>query len=143
MNVTHLLSIKGREVTTISPHRSVRDALDVLREHRIGALVVRGATPPFDGILSERDIVRALAIDGAAALDRSVDELMTREVNVCEESTSLAALMALMTEKRIRHVPVVRDGQLTGLVSIGDVVKARVDELERERRELLDYVAAR
>ncbi len=143
MNVTHLLSIKGREVTTISPHRSVRDALDVLREHGIGALVVRGATPPFDGILSERDIVRALAIDGAAALDRSVDELMTREVNVCEESTSLAALMALMTEKRIRHVPVVRDGQLTGLVSIGDVVKARVDELERERRELLDYVAAR
>ena len=143
MNVTHLLSIKGREVTTISPHRSVRDALDVLREHGIGALVVRGATPPFDGILSERDIVRALAIDGAAALDRSVDELMTREVNVCEESTSLAALMALMTEKRIRHVPVVRDGQLTGLVSIGDVVKARVDELERERRELLDYVSAR
>ena len=143
MNVTHLLSIKGREVTTISPHRSVRDALDVLREHGIGALVVRGATPPFDGILSERDIVRALAIDGAAALDRSVDELMTREVNVCEESTSLAALMALMTEKRIRDVPVVRDGQLTGLVSIGDVVKARVDELERERRELLDYVAAR
>ena len=143
MNVTHLLSIKGREVTTISPHRSVRDAVEVLREHGIGALVVRGATEPFDGILSERDIVRALATHGAAALDRTVDELMTREVNVCEESTSLASLMALMTEKRIRHVPVVRDGQLTGLVSIGDVVKARVDELERERRELLDYVAAR
>jgi CBS domain-containing protein len=143
MNVTHLLSIKGREVTTISPQRSVRDALDVLREHGIGALVVRGATAPFDGILSERDIVRALAADGAAALDHTVDELMTREVNVCEESTSLASLMTLMTEKRIRHVPVVRDGQLTGLVSIGDVVKARVDELERERRELLDYVSAR
>ena len=143
MNVAHLLSIKGREVTTISPHRSVRDALDALREHGIGALVVRGATPPFDGILSERDIVRALAIDGAAALDRTVDELMTREVSVCEESTSLAVLMMWMTQKRILHVPVVRDGQLTGLVSIGDVVKARVDELERERRELLDYVSAR
>jgi CBS domain-containing protein len=143
MNVSNLLATKGREVATISQERSVTDALAILKERGVGALVVTGSLPPLVGILSERDIVRALATQGVDALDADVAELMTSEVRVCDEDTSMASLMGLMTEHHIRHVPVVQDGKLAGLVSIGDVVKARLDELESDKQELLDYVSAR
>ncbi|MDE3083277.1 MAG: CBS domain-containing protein [Acidobacteriota bacterium] len=143
MHVSDLLAVKGREVATISQELTVADALGVLRDRGIGAIVVTASVAPLSGILSERDIVRALAVHGAAALDMTVSDLMSTTVTTCTEETSVDELMALMTERRIRHVPVVVDAVLVGLVSIGDVVKARVDELERDRRELIDYVNAR
>lgn len=143
MRVSNLLATKGHEVATISQERSVSDAVQMLKERRIGALIVTGADAPLVGILSERDVVRALAESGAAALDLKVTDLMSAEVTTCDESTSVTDLMGLMTAKRIRHVPVVHEGQLVGMVSIGDVVKARFDELEHEKQDLLDYVSAR
>jgi CBS domain-containing protein len=143
MRVSNLLATKGHEVATISQERSVSDAVQMLKEHKIGALIVTGADAPLVGILSERDVVRALAESGAAALDLKVTDLMSAEVTTCDESTSVTDLMGLMTAKRIRHVPVVHEGQLVGMVSIGDVVKARFDELEHEKQDLLDYVSAR
>ena len=143
MNVANLLATKGRDVATINQERSVHDAIAMLKERGIGALVVTGGTGPLAGMLSERDVVRAFAREGADALDLRVAALMTTAVITCHESTSLNELMATMTDKRIRHVPVVENGQLVGLVSIGDVVKARVGELEVERRDLLEYVNAR
>lgn len=143
MNVAHLLATKGREVATINQERSVRDAVAMLKERGIGALVVVGGTGPLTGILSERDVVRAFAREGADALDLRVASLMSSEVTTCDESTSVNQLMTLMTDKRIRHVPVVQGGLLVGLISIGDVVKARVNELELEKRDLLEYVTAR
>jgi CBS domain-containing protein len=143
MRVSNLLATKGHEVATISQERSVSDAVQMLKERRIGALIVTGADAPLAGILSERDVVRALAELGAAALDLKVADLMSSEVTTCDESTSVTDLMGLMTAMRIRHVPVVHEGQLVGMVSIGDVVKARFDELEHEKQDLLDYVSAR
>ena len=143
MNVAHLLATKGRDVATINQERSVHDAVAMLKERGIGALVVVGGTGPLTGILSERDIVRAFAREGADALDLRVAALMSTSVTTCEESTSVNELMTTMTEKRIRHVPVVQGGLLVGIVSIGDVVKARVTELENEKRDLLEYVSAR
>ncbi len=143
MNVAHLLATKGRDVATINQERSVRDAVAMLKERGIGALVVVGGTGPLTGILSERDVVRAFAREGADALDLRVAALMSTSVTTCDESTSVNELMTTMTEKRIRHVPVVQGGLLDGIVSIGDVVKARVTELENEKRDLLEYVSAR
>jgi CBS domain-containing protein len=141
--VKDLLAVKGRDVATISQERSVTDALALLKERRIGALIVTGPTPPLVGIFSERDVVRALASHGAEALDLTVAELMSTEITVCDETTSVTSLMGMMTEHRIRHIPVVTDGLLVGMVSIGDVVKARFDELEHDKKDLLDYVSAR
>ncbi len=143
MFVRDLLAVKGRDVATISQERSVGDALALLRERDIGAVVVTGPSGPLAGILSERDIVRALVGHGAATLELTVSRLMSTSVTTCTEETTLNDLMATMTERHIRHVPVLDEGRLAGLVSIGDVVKARVDELEHVRRELLDYVNAR
>jgi CBS domain-containing protein len=143
MRVSNLLAIKGHDVATISQERSIADAIAMLKERGIGALIVTGPTPPLVGILSERDVVRSFADRGADALSLLVSDLMTSEVTTCDESTSVTDLMGLMTERRIRHVPVVHEGTLAGMVSIGDVVKARFDELEREKRDLLDYVSAR
>jgi CBS domain-containing protein len=143
MRVSNLLEKKGHEVATISQERDVTDALAMLKERGVGALVVTGPMKPLVGILSERDIVRALATSGASALQTKVADIMTKQVRVCDEETTMAALMGLMTEHHIRHVPVVTDMTLVGLVSIGDVVKARLDELELDKKELLDYVSAR
>ena len=143
MRVSQLLATKGHDVATISQERSVTDALTLLKERGIGALVVTGAKAPLVGIISERDVVRALATSGESALQQKVAELMSTEVSVCNESTELNELMTTMTEKRIRHVPVVEDGHLTGLISIGDVVKARLEELEHDKKDLLDYVSGR
>lgn len=143
MQVRDILAHKGREVATISQERSVSDGLRMLRERGVGALVVTGPTPPLTGIFSERDAVRALALDGAHALDTEIANLMSTTVTTCGDATTIDSLMALMTDQRVRHVPVVNDGVLAGMISIGDVVKCRVDELEHEKRELLDYVSGR
>jgi len=143
IRVANILATKGHEVATISQERTVRDAIEMLRERGIGALVVTGSTPPLAGILSERDVVRALARHGADVLELTVADLMSVEVTTCDESASVNDLMGLMTSLRIRHLPVVHEGELSGLISIGDVVKARLDELEQERQSLLDYVSAR
>ena len=143
MQVSSLLEIKRQDVATISQERSVSDALQLLKERGIGALVVTGPTPPLVGIFSERDAVRALATSGADALNMTVAQLMSTDVQTCDVTTTVTELMGLMTERRIRHLPVVHDQQLVGMISIGDVVKARFDELEHEKKDLLDYVSAR
>jgi CBS domain-containing protein len=142
MRVSNLLATKGRDVATISQERTVSDALLVLKQRGIGALVVTGPTPPLVGIFSERDVVRALADRGDAALQMNVADLMSTDITTCQESTTVEELMGIMTERRVRHVPVIEDGLLVGMVSIGDVVKARFDELEHEKKDLLDYVSS-
>jgi CBS domain-containing protein len=143
VQVSSLLEIKHQDVATISQERTVNDALLLLKERGIGALVVTGPTPPLVGIFSERDAVRALATSGADALNMTVAQLMSTDVKTCDVTTTVTELMGLMTERRIRHLPVVHDNQLVGMISIGDVVKARFDELEHEKKDLLDYVSAR
>ena len=141
MRVTDLLRGKGPDVTTVSPDSTLHVAAGVLAEHRIGALVVSPDGRTIDGILSERDIVRLVALDGARALDQPVRNAMTQRVRTCRRTDSVEDLMRQMTEHRIRHVPVVDDdGSLSGIVSIGDVVKHRVEALEDERKLLTDYI---
>ncbi len=143
MNVSFLLQAKGGDVATISENRSVSDALHILQERRIGALIVTGLDAPLVGIFSERDAVRAIAGHGADALSMKVHDLMSSPVMRCTPETSVNELMGMMTAERIRHVPVVEHGALIGVVSIGDIVKARFEELEHDKKELLDYVNAR
>lgn len=140
MTVKAVLSRKGNNVTTIEPTASVAEAIKILREQRIGALVITGPDQRVVGILSERDVVRALAEHGAAALERSVAEMMTRKVVTCMESDTLPDLMERMTAGKFRHVPVVEQGKLAGIISIGDVVKWRVEEMERDTKALQDYI---
>ena len=140
MQISQLLRRKGHEVATVDAGESVRTALALLAEHGIGALVVSADSDAVDGIVSERDVVRALHASGPGVLDGPVSALMTAEVRTCVRTASVHDLARLMTEHRVRHVPVVEDGRLLGIVSIGDVVKARLDELEEERAHLVDYI---
>jgi CBS domain-containing protein len=143
--IEHILYGKGREVATIGPDASVAEAVALLREHNVGALVVVDTESQIAGILSERDIVRALAEDTAGEtgiLERQVSDLMTSEVATCGSRSSVNELMRIMTDRRIRHVPVVDDGALSGIVSIGDVVKSRIGELETEAGTLHDYLSS-
>ena len=140
MQISQLLRHKGREVATIDGAESVRAALGVLAEKGIGALVVSADGQRIDGILSERDIARGLHERGAGLLGDPVTSVMTADVHTCMPGVQLTDLARLMTDERVRHVPVVDDGVLVGIVSIGDVVKARLDELEEERRQLVDYI---
>jgi CBS domain-containing protein len=140
VQIGQLLRRKGHEVATIDGSRSVRDALALLAERRIGALVVSADGRRIDGILSERDIARGLHERGAGLLGDPVTSVMTAEVHTCMPGVQLTDLARLMTDERVRHVPVVDDDVLVGIVSIGDVVKARLDELEEERRQLVDYI---
>ena len=113
------------------------------RSNGIGALVVTGPEGSLVGMFSERDVVRALATNGEATLQQKVSELMSTGVSTCSETTELNDLMTMMTDRRIRHVPVTEDGHLVGMISIGDVVKARLEELEHDKKDLLDYVSGR
>ena len=140
MEIGQLLRHKGHDVATIDGSRSVRDALALLAERRIGALVVSADGRTIDGILSERDIARGLHDRGAGLLGDPITSVMTAEVHTCVPGVQLTDLARLMTDERVRHVPVVDDDALVGIVSIGDVVKARLDELEEERRQLVDYI---
>jgi CBS domain-containing protein len=141
MNVETILRDKGRSVTTISPGASVGEAAALLRRTGIGALVVSRDEASVDGILSERDIVHGLADRGAALLDITVEQIMTRRVFTCSPRDSVGDLMSMMTERRIRHIPVLRDGTLAGIISIGDVVKHRLDEMEYETSSLRSFIA--
>jgi CBS domain-containing protein len=141
--LVQLLRSKPSGVTTVSPNTTVRALLDVLAEHRIGAAVVVGEESRLEGIVSERDVVRKLRDHGAGLLDMGVDQIMTREVVTCGPTSSVEDLMSVMTERRIRHVPIVEQGALVGIVSIGDVVKSRIDELEGERNDLISYIGNR
>jgi CBS domain-containing protein len=140
MTVKAVLARKGTHVTTIEPAANVAAAIKVLGEQRIGALVITGPDQRVIGILSERDIVRALAEHGAQALDRPVSEMMTRKVVTCVERDTLRDLMEQMTAGKFRHVPVVEQGRLVGIISIGDVVKSRVEEMEHDAEALQDYI---
>jgi CBS domain-containing protein len=140
MRISDVLRGKGTRVVTVTPDTKVRRLLEVLAEHGIGAVVVSVDGTSVDGIVSERDVVRAFALRGAAVMSEPVTEIYTAEVRTVAPDTSLDDVMRLMTEHRLRHAPVVVDGQLGGLVSIGDVVKNRMDELETERSALSDYI---
>jgi CBS domain-containing protein len=141
MNVETILRGKGRAVVTIRPDESVITALAMLRERNIGALVVSADGETVDGIISERDIVHGLTDHGDALLSLDVAAAMSPRAATCEPSDSVADLMAEMTNRRIRHLPVVHNGRLVGIVSIGDLVKSRLDEIEYEARSLRSFIA--
>jgi len=141
MNVEQLLADKGHEVVSVQPHRTLGEVIRTLSERRIGAVVVMGADGKLVGILSERDIIRTLGESGAGALELPVSRAMTSKVVTCRSQTSVDELMEIMTSGRFRHVPVVENGRVTGLVSIGDVVKHRVAAIEAESRAMRDYIA--
>jgi CBS domain-containing protein len=140
MRIKDILTAKpSAEVVTISPDAPVRDLIALLAEHNIGAVIVSSDGSTVTGIVSERDVVRRLGT-GTGVLEASVHEIMTVDVQTCAGEDSLTDLMKTMTERRIRHLPVVADGRLTGIISIGDVVKHRIGELEFERDQLDHYV---
>ncbi len=141
MSVGRILAEKGHEVQTIQPHRTLAEAAHVLAERRIGAAVVTGADGTVLGILSERDIVRALADSGADALNEPVSRRMTSKVMTCDEAMGIEAVMEVMTSGKFRHLPVVRDGRLSGIISIGDVVKRHIEKIEAETKAMRDYIA--
>ncbi len=139
MTVRAILNLKGREVVTISPDHSLADAAEHLTSHKIGALVVL-ADEKVVGILSERDIVKALSRGGAEALKSRIADTMTQAVVTCQPHDSMGDVMNRMTAGRFRHLPVIENGKLAGIVSIGDVVKYRLAEIERESATLRDYI---
>lgn len=140
MRVKLILKDKGTAVETVRPDATIAEVVDQLKSKRIGVLVVSADGRSVDGIISERDVVTGLAEHGASLLDRRVDDLMTKEVRTCSAEDTVDGVMALMTDRRIRHVPVVQDGVLAGIVSIGDAVKNRLRELESEASHLRDYI---
>lgn len=141
MTVARILSAKGRDVATIQPHRTLSEAVSQLAERRIGAVVVTGADNRVLGILSERDIVRALAA-GPQILQDPVSRYMTAKVVTCTADTLVVDAMEEMTDGRFRHLPVVEDGRLCGIISIGDVVKYRLAEIQHESEQLRGYILA-
>jgi len=142
MQVRHILRDKGREVVTILSDATLSEAACVLASWRIGAVVVRERDGSLAGILSERDIVRAIAQASVNALPQSVARHMTRSIATCCEDDSVDDLMEMMTRGRFRHMPVVEEDRLTGIVSIGDVVKTRIAETVQEAQSLREYIAA-
>ncbi len=143
MRISQVLANKGVEVATISKAASVADAVYQLARYDVGALVVSDDGQHIDGIVSERDIVRRMGEVGGEIARETVGSIMSLGVHVCTPEDDTEELMTTMTERRVRHVPVVVEGLLVGIVSIGDVVKARMMELERDRKELEDYITAR
>ena len=141
MTVAAILSQKGRQVVTMGPKQALREVCDTLATHKIGAVVLIDAHGRIAGILSERDIVRALAADGAGALDRTADAYMSAKVVTCTEAETIDQVLGRMTTGRFRHMPVVRDERLLGLVSIGDVVARRIELAEREAADMRAYIA--
>ncbi len=140
MNVKTILAAKGGDIYSIDPTANLAAAATLLSTHRIGAAVIRGAGGRLAGILSERDIVRAVSEHGAAALALPVGQVMTRNVTTCGEDDSIADIMERMTDGKFRHVPVLKNNKLVGVISIGDVVKQRVEEVERDADAMRDYI---
>src|ERR1039457_352247 len=140
MIVKNILAAKQGDVVTIEPTANLVAAVKLLTERHIGAVVILGADHRIVGILSERDIVRALAEHGSTVLQGPVGQVMTRDVKTCSEDDTIGELMDRMTTGRFRHMPVVQQGKLIGIVSIGDVVKSRVEEIDHEAKALHDYI---
>ena len=140
MTVSTILAEKGREVVSVEPSASLADTVRLLAGKRIGAALVLGADRRISGIITERDVVRVLAERGAGALDEPVSGTMTRKVETCNENETVARLMARMTAGKFRHMPVVERGRVVGIVSIGDIVKHRVHDMERESEAMRDYI---
>lgn len=140
MTVSLILSRKGNDIVTIGPEASVGDAVKLLAEHRIGAIVVVDETRSVEGIVSERDVVRLLGERGVDVLGEKLGNVMTRAVVTCTTDETIPVIMERMTRGRFRHVPVVAGDKLLGIISIGDVVKFRVEEMERESAQLRDYI---
>ena len=143
MQVRHLLENKGRDVIGIADSATLAEAARVLAQHRIGALMIQDSGGALAGIFSERDLVRAVAEDGALALSRAIAAYMSRQVTTCSQNDTVEELMEMMTHGRFRHVPVLDEKQrLAGMISIGDVVKTRIAETLREASSLRDYISA-
>ena len=141
MSVSHILKHKGRDVVTALPSATVNAVAQMLAERRIGAVIISSGEGKIDGIVSERDIVRAVAAAGADSLNKHVSTVMTKDVRTCTEDDSETELMALMTQHRIRHLPVATHGKLAGMISIGDVVKFRIEQIERDAADMKAYIA--
>lgn len=141
MSVEQILAGKGRDVVTIGPDRTLADAANCLAQRRIGAVVVVNGSGGVLGIISERDVVRAVAEAGAEALQAPVSSRMTAKVVTCLPTSSIDEIMGLMTQGKFRHVPVIDGGRLAGIISIGDVVKQRLADIESEHRAMRDYIA--
>ena len=142
MSVEHILAGKGRDVVTVRPDQTLAEAAGTLSQRRIGAAVVVDGDGAVLGIISERDVVKAVAAGGGSALSDPVSSRMTTKVVTCGPSCSVDEIMGLMTEGKFRHVPVMEGGRLGGIVSIGDVVKHRLAQVEAEQRALKDYIAS-
>jgi CBS domain-containing protein len=143
MFVSQILSVKGRQIFSVPPSATLAEAADSLAKHNIGAVLVLNAASEPVGILSERDIVRVIAKNGPQVLARRVEECMTSPVAACEQDDYVEDVAELMTRRRFRHLPVVEGGRVIGLISIGDVVKSRIEETVREAEELKAYIAIR
>ena len=142
MKVEQILQSKGADIFSVKPDDTIAQAVSVLNEKNIGAVIVRDGSGEVVGILSERDIVRRLGTQGPDALTMAVSECMTKDVYTCAADASVDELMAKMTQKRIRHLPVTHDGKVVGVVSIGDVVKRKIEEAEQEAAALKEYIAS-
>jgi CBS domain-containing protein len=140
MTVSIILAGKGRDVVTVEPNATLKSAVALLAAKRIGAVLILGVDNRVAGILSERDIVRALAERGASALGEPVSQVMTRKVSICTEGETISAIMERMTDGKFRHVPVVDQGRIVGIVSIGDVVKQRLHEMKHDSVAMRDYI---
>ena len=141
MNVSAILRQKGRTVTTARPTATLLEIANKLTVKRIGAILIVGTAAEIAGIVSERDIIRALSVLGPDCLAQPVSEIMTKQVVTCQETDTVDELMAMMTARRFRHLPVMADGALIGIISIGDVVKRHVNALDSERQALREYIA--
>lgn len=142
MAVAHILKQKGSTVISVAPSDSVQSIVDILSQHRIGAVLVVDKDGGIAGIVSERDIVRAMAGNAAAVTRKTAGDIMTSKVRTCSPNDTETELVTLMTEHRIRHLPVVANGKLAGMISIGDVVKHRMEMMERETEEMKTYIAS-
>jgi CBS domain-containing protein len=141
MTVKQILDQKGRDVVTVSPTMGTEEAVRFLADNKIGAVIVTDAGGKIAGILSERDIVRAVASKGAASLTAPISSIMTSKVTTCGEDHTINQVMELMTNGRFRHLPVEKDGKLVGVISIGDVVRRRIEDVEREAEDIKAYIA--
>ena len=142
MAVAHILRQKGTSVVTVEPGDSVQTIVDMLAKHRIGAVVVVDAHGGIAGIVSERDVVRAMVGDAAAVVRKTAKDIMTAKVRTCTPHDSEAEIMQVMTESRIRHLPVIANGRVAGMISIGDVVKLRIESMEAEADQMKTYIAS-
>ncbi|MBA3042066.1 MAG: CBS domain-containing protein [Alphaproteobacteria bacterium] len=140
-SVRSILEVKGRDVVTIGPNVTLAEAARTLDEHKIGAVVVVGMESRIVGIFTERDLVRSIARSGAGGLDQPVSAMMTANVYRCNEASTVNELMEVMSSRRFRHVPVEENGRLCGIISIGDVVKSRIREVETEAEQIKAYIA--